>query len=84
MKFNLDVIFTDTEFKELKEYLKLCGIIIFDNTPNKFTDKIKEHFKINLNLQSWYFIEYQEGAFATPHKHEDALSLISTTTLLSK
>ena len=79
MKFNLDVIFTDTEFKELKElsrtleykpivpknsihiYRYLFSIFkTASNTPNKFTDKIKEHFKINLNLQSWYFIEYQE------------------------
>ena len=103
MKFNLDVIFTDTEFKELKElsrtleykpivpknsihiYRYLFSIFkTASNTPNKLTDKVKEHFKINLNLQSWYFIEYQEGAFATPHKHEDAASLFSTTTLLSE
>ena len=80
MKFNLDTIFTDTEFKELKELSKTLDykpvvpkntlhiyrylFSIFktaSETPNKFTDKIKEHFKINLNLQSWYFIEYQEG-----------------------
>ena len=40
--------------------------------------------KIDLNLQSWYFIEYQQGALATPHKHEDGRSDISTTTLISE
>jgi len=103
MKFNLDTIFTDTEFKELKELSKTLEykpvvpknsihpyrylISIFktaSNTPNKFTNKIKEHFKIDLNLQSWYFIEYQQGALATPHKHEDGRSDISTTTLISE
>ena len=103
MKLNLDTIFTDTEFKELKELSKTLEykpivpknsihiykylISIFktaSDTPNKFTDKIKKHFKIDLNLQSWYFIEYQQGALATPHKHEDAFSLISTTTLISE
>lgn len=103
MKLNLDTIFTDTEFKELKELSKTLEykpvvpknsihpyrylISIFktaSNTPNKFTNKIKEHFKIDLNLQSWYFIEYQQGALATPHKHEDGRSDISTTTLISE
>ena len=104
MEINIDSIFTDTEFEELKELAKTLEYrpitrknyvlwtyanSIFKTashipTPNKFTDKIKDHFKINLNLQSWYFVEYQEGAFVTPHKHENVHSLISTTTLISE